>query len=210
MTHSIKKDNFSHSTTCWQFVPPPKKKKIRLTKREQTKPIFHRKRTRCLKGLFKIILKLRTSVISIMPLTCWQASPPSANTSMKTSWGHGKFVAKKRRPRTALIGLRPVTIVAICSPFPPAKKIIESEITSLSWFKSEGRVCDYSLHHNSSGSCLYSLWSYFTPWSSLATSAPRPPDKYGPSNHLPHLIKTPISGFTRAIEGHGARRGSCR
>lgn len=108
-------------------------------------------------GITSKILKLWTSVMSITPSTCWQASPPSANTSMKTSWGHGKFVAKKRCLWTVLIAVRPVTIVAICSLFPPAKKIIESEITFLSPFKSEGRVCHWSLHHNCLVPCLYSL-----------------------------------------------------
>lgn len=131
---------------------------------------------------------LWTSVVSLMPLTCWQASPPSANTSMKTSWGHGKFIPKKRCPGTVLIVGRPVTIVAICSLFPLAKKIIESEITFLSWFKSEGRVCHWRLHHNSLSPCLYRA---MFPWLSLATSVPNPPYQYGPSNNLPHLIKTP-------------------
>lgn len=86
--------------------------------------------------------------MSVMPLTCWQASPPGVNTSIKTSWGHGKFVPKKRCPWRALIAVRPVTIVAICSLFPPATKIIESEITFLFWFKAEGHDSRWSLRHN--------------------------------------------------------------
>lgn len=122
----------------------------------------------------------------LMALTCWQALPPSANTSMKTSWGHGKFVPMKRRPWTVLIAVKRVTIVAICSLFPLAKKLIESEITFLSGFKSEGCVYTTSLHHSGLRPCLYSLKC----WLSFATSAPEPPNQYEPSNHLPHLIIT--------------------
>lgn len=131
---------------------PPQR--IKLTKCKQTKQIFQGK------GMVSdgVYIKCSgTSVMSLMLLTCWQVSPPSASTSMKTSWGHGKFVPKKRCLWTVLIVLRPVTIVAICSLFPPAKKIIESGITFLSWFKSEGRVCHWSIHYNSLGPCLCSL-----------------------------------------------------
>lgn len=135
-------------------LSPPR---IKLTKCERTKQIFYGKGM-VSEGIYiKYSDALDGSVISVMPLTCWQASPPSANTSMKTSWGHGKFVPKKRCPWRVLIAVRPVTIVAICSLFRPAKKIIESEITFLSLFKSEGRVCHWSLHHNGLSPCLCSL-----------------------------------------------------
>lgn len=75
-----------------------------------------------------------------MPLTCWQASPPIDNTSMKNSWGHGEIVPKKESPGMAMVTSRSMAIVAICSPFPPPKRIIESEITPLSCFKSERGV----------------------------------------------------------------------
>lgn len=38
---------------------------------------------------------------------------------------------------------------------------------------------------------VYILYIVISLWLSLATSAPNPPDQYGPSNNLPHLIKTP-------------------
>lgn len=121
---------------------------------------------------------------------------------MKNSWGHGKFVLKKRCPGRVLIMVRPVTIVTICSLFPPAKKIIESEITFLSWFKSEGHVCHWSLHHNGLSPCLYSLYGYCPPPSLfLITSASNPPDQYGPSNHLPHLIKIQSLPLWKASKG---------
>lgn len=144
---------------------------------------------------------LDRSVISVMPLTCWQASPPSANTSMKTSWGHGKFVPKKRCPWRVLIAVRPVTIVAICSLFRPAKKIIESEITFLSLFKSVRVVSVTEVSTTMVWALVCVLYRAISPWLCLATSAPNPPDQYGPSNHLPHLIKTPSLPLWEASKG---------
>lgn len=182
--------------------------RIKLTKCKWTKQLLFWTGDAFRRGILawsKVFpLKLRDSAMFLVPLTWRQTSLLSTNTSMKNSWGHGKFDLKKRRPWTVL---RPVTIVAICSLLPPLKRIIESEITFLSCFKREGCVFLWVLT-TIDRTLVYILYRVIPlPPVSLPTSALSPPDQYGPSSHLPHLIKTPSMPLWEASKGTMPERG---